>query len=164
MADEDFEIGSHYIAAMKIAGRYSYARRKWVFERVRPIIGSSIGHDAVALKGVDSAKARASLYSTEHGEGRLFGRKQALVAPQAIIASEKPFIAISVCKCLPCAGRSAGHHCDAHPDTWQPGQMPQLPEQVVGRSSLAQLLGGMLRSPPKRLSGSYRALSAARRA
>jgi len=37
-----------------------------------------MGDDAVILEGVDSEKAKASLYSTIHGAGRLFGRKQAI--------------------------------------------------------------------------------------
>ena len=120
VVDEDSEIGQRYIAAMQLAGRYSYAGREWVVERVRQIIGGtvtdmvhnhhnyawrethdgrdlwvvrkgatpafpgqrgfvggSMGDDAVILEGVDSTQARASLYSTVHGAGRLFGRKQA---------------------------------------------------------------------------------------
>ena len=118
--DEDSELGRRYIAAMELAGRYSYAGREWVVERVRQIIGGgvtdmvhnhhnyawreshgardlwvvrkgatpafpgqrgfvggSMGDDAVILEGVDSPQARASLYSTIHGAGRLFGRKEA---------------------------------------------------------------------------------------
>src|SRR5712671_874150 len=118
--DEDSEIGRRYIAAMEIAGRYAYAGREWVIERVRKIIGGavtemvhnhhnyawrethggkdlwvvrkgatpafpgqrgfvggSMGDDAVIVEGVESAEAKASLYSTIHGAGRLFGRKEA---------------------------------------------------------------------------------------
>ena len=118
--DEDSEIGQRYIAAMQLAGRYSYAGREWVTERVRKIIGGqvtdmvhnhhnyawrethdgrdlwvvrkgatpafpgqrgfvggSMGDNAVILEGVDSPEAKASLYSTVHGAGRLFGRKEA---------------------------------------------------------------------------------------
>ena len=118
--DEDSEIGRRYIAAMELAGRYSYAGREWVIERVRKIIGGSVtdmvhnhhnyawcenhggrdlwvvrkgatpafpgqrgfvggsmGDDAVIIEGVDSEEAKASLYSTVHGAGRLFGRKEA---------------------------------------------------------------------------------------
>jgi tRNA-splicing ligase RtcB len=39
---EDTEIGRRYIAAMELAGRYSYAGREWVVERVRQIIGGSV--------------------------------------------------------------------------------------------------------------------------
>jgi tRNA-splicing ligase RtcB len=117
---EDTEIGRRYIAAMELAGRYSYAGREWVVERVRRIIGGavtdlvhnhhnyawrenhdgrdlwvvrkgatpafpgqrgfvggSMGDDAVILEGVESPQARAALYSTVHGAGRLFGRQQA---------------------------------------------------------------------------------------
>src|SRR5580692_2746145 len=118
--DEDSELGRRYIAAMELAGRYSYAGREWVIERVRKIIGGavtdmvhnhhnyawrenhngrdlwvvrkgatpafpgqrgfvggSMGDDAVIIEGVDGPEAKASLYSTIHGAGRLFGRKEA---------------------------------------------------------------------------------------
>jgi tRNA-splicing ligase RtcB len=118
--DEDSELGRRYIAAMQLAGRYSYAGREWVVERVRKIVGGSVtdlvhnhhnyawrethngrdlwvvrkgatpafpgqrgfvggsmGDDAVIIEGVDSPQARASLYSTVHGAGRLFGRNAA---------------------------------------------------------------------------------------
>jgi tRNA-splicing ligase RtcB (3'-phosphate/5'-hydroxy nucleic acid ligase) len=118
--DEESEIGRRYIAAMELAGRYAYAGREWVVERVRQIIGGnvtdtvhnhhnyawrethdgrdlwvvrkgatpafpgqrgfvggSMGDDAVIIEGIDSPQARASLYSTIHGAGRLFGRKEA---------------------------------------------------------------------------------------
>jgi tRNA-splicing ligase RtcB len=118
--DEDSELGRRYIAAMELAGRYSYAGREWVIERVRKIIGGnvtdmvhnhhnyawrenhngrdlwvvrkgatpaapgqrgfvggSMGDDAVIIEGIDGPEAKASLYSTVHGAGRLFGRKEA---------------------------------------------------------------------------------------
>jgi tRNA-splicing ligase RtcB len=118
--DEESELGRRYIAAMQLAGRYSYAGREWVIERVRKIIGGavtdmvhnhhnyawrethngrdlwvvrkgatpafpgqrgfvggSMGDDAVIIEGIDSEEARASLYSTVHGAGRLFGRREA---------------------------------------------------------------------------------------
>jgi tRNA-splicing ligase RtcB len=118
--DEDSELGRRYIAAMQLAGRYSYAGREWVIERVRRIIGGavtdmvhnhhnyawrethdgrdlwvvrkgatpafpgqrgfvggSMGDDAVIIEGIDGPEAKASLYSTIHGAGRLFGRKEA---------------------------------------------------------------------------------------
>src|ERR1700716_1389908 len=118
--DENSELGRRYIAAMELAGRYSYAGREWVIERVRKIIGGavtdmvhnhhnyawrenhggrdlwvvrkgatpafpgqrgfvggSMGDEAVIIEGVDGPEARASLYSTVHGAGRLFGRKEA---------------------------------------------------------------------------------------
>jgi tRNA-splicing ligase RtcB len=120
VVDEDSEIGRRYIAAMELAGRYSYAGREWVIERVRRIIGGSVtdmvhnhhnyawrethdgrdlwvvrkgatpawpgqrgfvggsmGDDAVIIEGVESEASRAALYSTVHGAGRLFGRKDA---------------------------------------------------------------------------------------
>lgn len=118
--DVNSEIGQRYIAAMELAGRYSYAGREWVVERVRKLIGGTItdmvhnhhnyawrenhngkdlwvvrkgatpafsgqrgfvggsmGDDAVIIEGVDSPEAKAALYSTVHGAGRLFGRKEA---------------------------------------------------------------------------------------
>lgn len=120
IVDEDSELGLRYIAAMELAGRYSYAGREWVVERVRKIIGGnvldmvhnhhnfawreshngrdlwvvrkgatpafpgqrgfvggSMGDDAVIIEGVDSDEAKDALYSTIHGAGRLFGRKEA---------------------------------------------------------------------------------------
>lgn len=121
VVDEGSEIGTRYIAGMKLAGRYAYAGREWVADRVRRIIGGNIvkgihnhhnyaweeihdgrklwvvrkgatpafpgqegfiggsmGDDAVIVEGVDCAEAKASLYSTVHGAGRLFGRRKAL--------------------------------------------------------------------------------------
>ena len=120
VVDEESELGRRYIAAMQLAGRYAYAGREWVVERVRQIIGGSVtesvhnhhnyawrethdgrdlwvvrkgatpafpgqkgfvggsmGDDAVILEGVDSPDAKASLYSTVHGAGRMFGRREA---------------------------------------------------------------------------------------
>ena len=42
VVDEDSEVGRRYIAAMQLAGRYSYAGREWVIERVRQIIGGNV--------------------------------------------------------------------------------------------------------------------------
>jgi tRNA-splicing ligase RtcB len=36
-----------------------------------------MGDDALIIEGIDSPQARASLYSTVHGAGRLFGRREA---------------------------------------------------------------------------------------
>ncbi len=36
------EIGERYLAAMELAGRYAYAGREWVVERVRSIIGGTV--------------------------------------------------------------------------------------------------------------------------
>ncbi len=120
VVDEAGEIGQRYIAAMELAGRYAYAGREWVVERVRKIVGGSVldsvhnhhnfawrethggkslwvvrkgatpafpgergfvggsmGDDAVILAGVESERSAASLYSTVHGAGRTFGRKEA---------------------------------------------------------------------------------------
>src|SRR3954453_20569710 len=120
VVDEESELGRRYIAAMQLSGRYAYAGREWVVERVRQIIGGSVtesvhnhhnyawrethggrdlwvvrkgatpafpgqrgfvggsmGDDAVIIEGVDSPEAKASLYSTVHGAGRLFGRREA---------------------------------------------------------------------------------------
>ena len=40
--DEDGELGRRYVAAMELAGRYAYAGREWVVERVRRIIGGAV--------------------------------------------------------------------------------------------------------------------------
>ncbi|WP_407155324.1 RtcB family protein [Bradyrhizobium sp. STM 3557] len=120
VVDEDSELGRRYIAAMQLAGRYAYAGREWVIERVRQIIGGavtdsvhnhhnyawrethggknlwvvrkgatpafpgqrgfvggSMGDDAVIIEGVESEEAKAALYSTVHGAGRMFGRREA---------------------------------------------------------------------------------------
>lgn len=42
VVDEHSEIGRSYIAGMELAGRYAYAGREWVVERVRRIIGGSV--------------------------------------------------------------------------------------------------------------------------
>jgi tRNA-splicing ligase RtcB len=36
-----------------------------------------MGDDAVIVEGIDSDEAKASLYSTVHGAGRMFGRMEA---------------------------------------------------------------------------------------
>jgi tRNA-splicing ligase RtcB (3'-phosphate/5'-hydroxy nucleic acid ligase) len=36
-----------------------------------------MGDDAVIIEGIDSEASRSSFYSTIHGAGRLFGRKEA---------------------------------------------------------------------------------------
>src|SRR5262249_62355526 len=120
LIDEDSEWGRRYIAAMELAGRYAYAGREWVVERVRRIVGGavtdtvhnhhnyawrethkgrdvwvvrkgatpafpgqrgfvggSMGDDAMIIESVESPQARASLYSTVPGAGRLFGRQEA---------------------------------------------------------------------------------------
>ena len=120
VVDEDSEIGIRYVAAMELAGRYAYAGREWVVDRVRQIVGGSVtdmvhnhhnyawrenhngrdlwvvrkgatpafpgqrgfvggsmGDDAVIVEGVESGPSKGALYSTVHGAGRLFGRKEA---------------------------------------------------------------------------------------
>jgi hypothetical protein len=47
------------------------------FPGQRGFVGGSMGDDAIIIEGVESPQARASLYSTVHGAGRLFGRKEA---------------------------------------------------------------------------------------
>ncbi len=42
VVDEASEIGRRYIAAMELAGRYAYAGREWVVERVRQLIGGAV--------------------------------------------------------------------------------------------------------------------------
>lgn len=42
VVNEDSEIGLRYLAAMELAGRYAYAGREWVVERVRQIIGGTV--------------------------------------------------------------------------------------------------------------------------
>lgn len=44
VVDEAGEIGTRYLAAMDLAGRYAYAGREWVVERVRQIIGGAVTH------------------------------------------------------------------------------------------------------------------------
>ncbi len=118
--DDNSELGIRYIAAMELAGRYAYAGREWVVERVRKIIGGkvldsvhahhnyawkethndkslwvvrkgatpawpgqrgfvggSMGDDAVIIEGVETPESKETLYSTIHGAGRKFGRKEA---------------------------------------------------------------------------------------
>ena len=120
VVSESSEIGARYLAGMELAGRYAYAGRELVVERVRRIIGGdvldsvhnhhnfawkeehcgeswwvvrkgatpafpgqrgfvggSMGDDCVILEGVESVHSAAQLYSTVHGAGRLFGRKEA---------------------------------------------------------------------------------------
>ena len=42
VVDEGSELGRRYVAAMELAGRYAYAGREWVVERVRRIIGGTV--------------------------------------------------------------------------------------------------------------------------
>lgn len=47
------------------------------FPGQRGFVGGSMGDDAVIIEGVESKDSAESLYSTVHGAGRLFGRKEA---------------------------------------------------------------------------------------
>jgi tRNA-splicing ligase RtcB len=47
------------------------------FPGQRGFVGGSMGDDAVIIRGVESEASAASLYSTVHGAGRLFGRRAA---------------------------------------------------------------------------------------
>jgi tRNA-splicing ligase RtcB len=61
-------------------GRDAWVVRKGAtpaFPGQRGFVGGSMGDDAMIIEGVESAQARASLYSIVHGAGRLFGRKEA---------------------------------------------------------------------------------------
>lgn len=42
VVDVDSDLGRAYIAGMELAGRYAYAGREWVVERVRQIIGGTV--------------------------------------------------------------------------------------------------------------------------
>lgn len=118
--EDSSELGLRYLAAMELAGRYAYAGREWVTERVRKIlggtvtdsvhnhhnfawqethngqklwvvrkgatpafpgqrgfVGGSMGDDAVIIEGVETPESKETLYSTIHGAGRKFGRKEA---------------------------------------------------------------------------------------
>ena len=47
------------------------------FQGQRGFVGGSMGDDAVILAGVESPSAKAALYSTVHGAGRICGRNEA---------------------------------------------------------------------------------------
>jgi tRNA-splicing ligase RtcB len=47
------------------------------FPGQRGFVGGSMGDDAVIVEGIESEKAADALYSTIHGAGRLFGRREA---------------------------------------------------------------------------------------
>jgi tRNA-splicing ligase RtcB (3'-phosphate/5'-hydroxy nucleic acid ligase) len=44
VVDDDSDIGQQYLAGMELAGRYAYAGREWVVEKVRSIVGGSVLH------------------------------------------------------------------------------------------------------------------------
>src|SRR5919198_360266 len=59
--DEDSELGRRYVAAMQLAGRYSYVGREWVIERVRRIIGGNVtdmvhNHHNYAWRGTHNGR------------------------------------------------------------------------------------------------------------
>src|SRR5437016_12012295 len=47
------------------------------FPKQRGFVGGSMGDDAVIIEGVDGEEARAALYSTVHGAGRIMSRTAA---------------------------------------------------------------------------------------
>lgn len=47
------------------------------FPGQRGFVGGSMGDDAVIVEGIESEKSASALYSTIHGAGRVFGRKEA---------------------------------------------------------------------------------------
>lgn len=44
VVDEESVVGQSYLTGMELAGRYAYAGREWVVERVRQIIGGNVTH------------------------------------------------------------------------------------------------------------------------
>lgn len=44
VVDEQSVVGQSYLTGMELAGRYAYAGREWVVERVRQIIGGTVTH------------------------------------------------------------------------------------------------------------------------
>jgi len=42
VVDENSEVGVRYLSAMHLAGRYAYAGREWVVDRVRQLIGGAV--------------------------------------------------------------------------------------------------------------------------
>lgn len=78
----DFTVHNHHNFAWweEHDGRMLWVVRKGAtpaFPGQLGFIGGSMGDDAVIVEGVDSPKAKDSLYSTVHGAGRIFGRKEA---------------------------------------------------------------------------------------
>ena len=53
------EIGERYLAAMELAGRYAYAGREWVVERVRSIIGGAVTDTCITITTMHGASATA---------------------------------------------------------------------------------------------------------
>ena len=116
----DTDLGLGYLSGVELGGKYAYAGREWVVQKVLDILGAraeftvhnhhnfvwreehngemlwvvrkgatpafpgqwgfvggSMGDNAVILRGVESEKSRASLYSTVHGAGRVMSRTDA---------------------------------------------------------------------------------------
>ncbi|MDU1671742.1 MAG: RtcB family protein, partial [Bradyrhizobium sp.] len=69
-----FENPVHMYRGTTMAG---IVRDEAAFNPKRGFVGGSMGDDAVIIEGVESEEAKASLYSTVHGAGRLFGRREA---------------------------------------------------------------------------------------
>jgi len=70
----------NYAWAEEHDGRLHWVVRKGAtpaFPGQRGFIGGSMGDDAVIVEGTDSPQSREALYSTVHGAGRLFGRRDA---------------------------------------------------------------------------------------
>ena len=44
VVDDTSDIGEQYLAGMELAGRYAYAGREWVVEKVRSIVGGEVTH------------------------------------------------------------------------------------------------------------------------
>ena len=42
VVEDDSELGTRYLAAMQLAGRYAYAGREWVVETVRRMLGAKV--------------------------------------------------------------------------------------------------------------------------
>ena len=70
----------NYAWSEKHGGEIFWVVRKGAtpaFPGQKGFVGGSMGDDCVILEGVDSQTSADSFYSTIHGAGRLFGRKQA---------------------------------------------------------------------------------------
>lgn len=71
----------NYAWAENHHGRSVWVVRKGAtpaFPGQRGFVGGSMGDDCVILRGVESERSEQLLYSTVHGAGRLFGRKDAI--------------------------------------------------------------------------------------
>lgn len=80
--EETFRVHNHHNWCWleEHGGQKMYVVRKGAtpaFPRQYGFVGGSMGDDAVILRGVDSEKSKASLYSTVHGAGRVMSRTEA---------------------------------------------------------------------------------------